>query len=130
MPRGQIAEDIQQLINNHTEPVPTVVILPSKDLEYDPDKDPEMVRAKVGLQKLASTKNNKAKPACVPCKRAICMQRWCTVAPCPTRLPVAAPLELSHASAKPVLLCAFNSKCFRAKAKARRVRGTAAPRRP
>jgi len=46
MVNQHIAEDIQQLINNHTQPVPTVVILPSKDLAYDPDKDPEMVRAK------------------------------------------------------------------------------------
>eukprot|EP00039_Didymoeca_costata_P018535 m.333877 g.333877 ORF g.333877 m.333877 type:complete len:120 (-) comp17238_c0_seq1:133-492(-) len=41
-----IAEDIQRLITEHDQPVPTIVIIPSKDFAYDPEKDPEMQRAK------------------------------------------------------------------------------------
>jgi V-type H+-transporting ATPase subunit F len=41
-----IADDIQGLIHGHTKPVPSIVVVPSKDFAYDPAKDPEMMRAK------------------------------------------------------------------------------------
>jgi hypothetical protein len=42
----QIADDIQTLILAHDKPVPSIVIIPSKDHAYDPSKDPELQRAK------------------------------------------------------------------------------------
>ena len=42
----QIADDIQQLVHAHNKPVPSIVVIPSKDTDYDPLKDPEMMRAK------------------------------------------------------------------------------------
>mmetsp|Transcript_146537 Transcript_146537/g.207812 ORF Transcript_146537/g.207812 Transcript_146537/m.207812 type:complete len:124 (-) Transcript_146537:190-561(-) len=42
-----IADEIEGLILSHDNPVPTIVVIPSKEHAYDPSKDPEMVRAKM-----------------------------------------------------------------------------------
>jgi len=41
-----LAERIRHLIDNHTEPIPAVLEIPSKDNPYDPSKDSIMRRAK------------------------------------------------------------------------------------
>lgn len=43
----QIADEIRGLMDTHDSPVPTIVVIPSKEHAYDPSKDPEMERAKV-----------------------------------------------------------------------------------
>ena len=42
-----IAEHIRHLLDSHTEPVPAVLEIPSKDSPYDPSKDSILRRAKV-----------------------------------------------------------------------------------
>ena len=42
------AELIRHLLDNHTEPVPAILEIPSKDSPYDPSKDSILRRAKVG----------------------------------------------------------------------------------
>ncbi|XP_041458365.1 V-type proton ATPase subunit F-like [Lytechinus variegatus] len=41
-----IAEHIRHLLDNHTDPVPSVLEIPSKDSPYDPSKDSILRRAK------------------------------------------------------------------------------------
>ncbi|XP_077997514.1 V-type proton ATPase subunit F-like [Glandiceps talaboti] len=41
-----IAELIRHLIDNHTEPIPAVLEIPSKDSPYDPSRDSILRRAK------------------------------------------------------------------------------------
>lgn len=40
-----IAEDIWELIAAHQEVIPTVLEIPSKDIPYDPEKNPMMISA-------------------------------------------------------------------------------------
>jgi V-type H+-transporting ATPase subunit F len=54
-----IAEQIRNLIAEHTEVIPTIMEIPSKDVPYDPEKDLILTRAarmlygaEVGMQKL------------------------------------------------------------------------------
>ena len=48
------AELIRHLLDAHTEPVPAVLEIPSKDSPYDPSKDSILRRAKVGRRSAAS----------------------------------------------------------------------------
>jgi len=41
-----IAEVVRHVINEHTEPIPTILEIPSKDSPYDPSKDSILKRAK------------------------------------------------------------------------------------
>ena len=42
-----IADEIQNVITGHEQMLPTIVVIPSKEHAYDPNKDPEMIRAKL-----------------------------------------------------------------------------------
>lgn len=44
---SQIAELIRHVIDNHNDPIPAVLEIPSKDHPYDPSKDSILRRAKV-----------------------------------------------------------------------------------
>jgi hypothetical protein len=44
---GQVAEMIRHVIDNHNEPIPAVLEIPSKDHPYDASKDSILRRAKV-----------------------------------------------------------------------------------
>lgn len=43
----QVAEMIRHVIDNHNEPIPAVLEIPSKDHPYDASKDSILRRAKV-----------------------------------------------------------------------------------
>lgn len=46
-PNIQVAEMIRHVIDSHTQPVPSVLEIPSKDHPYDASKDSILRRAKV-----------------------------------------------------------------------------------
>lgn len=45
----QVAELIRHVIDNHNEPIPAILEIPSKDHPYDASKDSILRRAKVPL---------------------------------------------------------------------------------